>query len=59
MKVIGCLLLISGWFIVLAALDLLSVDVQRLTFICAGLAVEGIGLALLAYGYTVAQRRSA
>jgi hypothetical protein len=58
MRLIGCMLLLSGWLIVLAALDMLTDDRQRAAFILAGLLVEAIGLALLACGYTAVQRRS-
>jgi len=57
-KAIGCLLLLSGWLIVMAALDMLTAYQQRIVFLSAGLAVEGLGLGLLTYGYTVTQRRS-
>ena len=58
MKLIGCLLLLSGWLIVMAALDVLTAYQQRAAFLFAGLAVEGLGLALLTYGYTTAERKS-
>jgi hypothetical protein len=58
LKLIGCLLLLSGWFIVIATLDMLTVYQQRFAFLFAGLAVEGLGLVLLTYGYAAVQRRS-
>jgi hypothetical protein len=57
LKLIGCLLLLSGWLIVMATLDVLSAYQQRAAFLFAGLAVEGLGLALLSFGYTAVQRR--
>lgn len=57
MKLIGCLLLISGWLIVLAALVMLQTLVQRAAFIAAGFGTEILGLILLANAYTVQQRR--
>lgn len=47
----GFVLLISGWALVLAALILLTGIGQRFAFVLAGLAVEGLGLYLLATGY--------
>ena len=58
MKLIGCLLLLSGWLIVLAALVMLPVFATRAAFIASGLGVETLGLVLLTRGYTIAQRRS-
>ncbi|WP_263354843.1 hypothetical protein [Acidicapsa acidisoli] len=56
MKLIGCLLLLSGWLIVIAALVMLSAFTQRAAFIAAGVGVEGLGLALLTQSYTSMQR---
>ncbi len=55
MKAIGGLLMISGWLIVVSALVLLHGVGQRYGFILAGLAVEALGLGLLAQGYRTAQ----
>jgi hypothetical protein len=57
LKLIGCLLLISGWLIVLAALVMLQTLVQRAVFIAAGFGTEILGLVLLANAYTALQRR--
>ncbi len=57
MKLIGCLLLISGWLIVLAALVMLQAYFQRAAFIAAGFGTEILGLVLLANVYTAQQRR--
>ena len=42
----------------MAALDALTAYQERVAFLFAGLAIEGLGLVLLTYGYTTAQRRS-
>lgn len=57
MKLGGCLLLLSGWLIVLSALVMLAAFGQRLAFILAGLAVEALGLSLLTFAYKSRQRR--
>ena len=57
MKLIGCLLLISGWLIVLASLVMLQAFAQRAAFIAAGFGTEILGLGLLANAYTAMQRR--
>jgi hypothetical protein len=51
LRLAGCLLLLSGFFIVLAALVLLTAFPPRLAFTVAGLAVEALGLALLTQGH--------
>ncbi|MDR3746260.1 MAG: hypothetical protein P4K80_09040 [Acidobacteriaceae bacterium] len=51
MKLVACLLLLSGFFLVLAALVLLASTGQRTAFVVAGLGVEILGLALLTQGY--------
>lgn len=56
MKLIGCLLLLSGWFLVLAALVMLPAFPSRAAFIGAGLAIEILGLVLLTRAYTAMQR---
>ena len=47
LRTIGCVLLISGWVLALAALVLLHGNPLRLVFIAAALAVEALGLGLL------------
>lgn len=59
MSWIGCGLLVSGWIIVMASLLLLTSLGQRFGFVAAGLAVEVLGLALLARGFMQRQRRGA
>jgi hypothetical protein len=58
LRLIGCLLLLSGWFIALSALVMLPGFAQRASFIAAALAIEALGLALLTRGYTLHQRRA-
>ncbi len=57
MKLAGCLLLISGWLIVLAALVMLPEFAMRAAFVIAGIAVEIIGLGLIARGQVNEQRQ--
>ncbi len=47
MKAVGFLLLIVGWFLVLAALEMLSAPTPRALFVLAGFAIEGLGLVLV------------
>lgn len=47
MKILGILLLVSGWVIVLAAVALLTAGTPRVVFILAGIGVEILGLGLL------------
>ena len=47
MKLAGCLLLLAGWAIVVAAVVLLAPANVRSVFVLAGVAVEVMGLALL------------
>jgi len=46
MKVGGFLMLLAGWFLVLAAIVLLPYPAMRAAFILAGVAVEVLGLIL-------------
>lgn len=46
MKIASFLLLLAGWFLVLAAIVLLPASGARVGFIFSGLAVEALGLAL-------------
>jgi len=57
LKLAGCLLLISGWLIVLAALAMLPDFTMRAAFVVSGLAVEILGLGLIARGQVTEQRR--
>jgi hypothetical protein len=51
LKLVACVLLLSGFFIVLAALVLLTSLGQRSAFVGAGFGVEILGLALLTQSY--------
>ena len=46
MKVLGFLLLLAGWFLVLAAIVLFASPPLRAAFVLAGIAVEVLGLIL-------------
>lgn len=46
MKAVGFLMLFAGWLLVLAAIVLFSAPAPRTAFVCVGIAVEGLGLAL-------------
>jgi hypothetical protein len=46
MKAVGFLLLLAGWFLVLAAIVLFAAPPMRAVFVLAGVAVEGLGLTL-------------
>lgn len=56
MRLVGCLLLVSGFFLVLAALVLLAALQMRLAFAAAGLGVEVLGVTLLTRGYKPMQK---
>ncbi len=47
MKLIGFLLLLAGWLLTLAALEMLHSPTPRACFVLAGVAVEILGLALV------------
>jgi hypothetical protein len=47
MKLVGFLLLLAGWLLVLAALEMLSAPRPRVLFVIAGFAIEVLGLALV------------
>lgn len=57
MRLVGCLLLLSGFFLVLAALVMLTGFGQRLAFVGAGFCVELLGLGLLTHGYKPALKK--
>jgi len=46
MKVVGFLMLLAGWFLVLAAIVLFAMGPLQAAFVLAGVAVEAMGLAL-------------
>jgi len=46
MKAVGFLMLLAGWFLVLAAVVLFASPAVRAAFVLVGIAVEGLGLFL-------------
>jgi uncharacterized membrane protein HdeD (DUF308 family) len=56
LKFVSCLLLLSGFFLVLAALVLFPAPATRIAFVVAGLGVEVLGVGLLTRAYTLAQK---
>jgi hypothetical protein len=56
LRLVGCLLLLSGFSLVLAALVMLPAFVSRAGFAVAGFGVEVLGLGLLIQGYKSAQK---
>ena len=46
MNVLGFVMLLAGWFLVLAAIVLFASPPLRAAFVLAGIAVEVLGLAL-------------
>jgi hypothetical protein len=56
LRLVGCLLLPSGFFVVLSALVLLPTPAMRFAFVAAGLGVEILGVGLLTRAYTLMQR---
>jgi hypothetical protein len=56
LRLIGCLLLLSGFFIAVAALVLMNSFPTRLGFVLAGFGVEVLGLSLLINGYKSMQK---
>ena len=59
MRSIGCLLMVSGWLLSLAALLLLPGLGLRLVFVLSALLVELLGLALVAHRYRTLQKGKA
>jgi hypothetical protein len=51
LKLVACVLLLSGFFLVLTALVLLTSLAQRFAFVGAGFGVEILGLSLLTQSY--------
>jgi hypothetical protein len=47
MKFVGFLLMIAGWFLVLAALEMLAIATPRALFVLVGFAIEVLGLVLV------------
>lgn len=48
MKLAGLLMLAAGWVIAVAAITILPARAVRAVFVLAGVAVEGLGLVLMA-----------
>jgi hypothetical protein len=59
LKLAGCLLLLSGALIVVAALALLPGFALRSAFAAAGVAVELLGLGAMARGHMLRERATA
>ena len=53
MKILGFVLLVSGWTIVLTAVALLTEAVPRAAFVLAGVGVEIVGLVLVIRAHPV------
>ena len=47
MKAVGFLMLLAGWFLVVAAIVLFAAPPLQATFVLAGIAVETLGLILV------------
>jgi len=56
LRLIGCLLLLSGFFVVVAAMVLMNTFPSRLGFVVAGFGVEILGLGLLMNGHKAMQK---
>jgi hypothetical protein len=57
MKIAGLLLLLAGWFLVLAALVLLKASGPQALFVLAGVGVEVLALALLFRAHAIPHGR--
>jgi len=56
LRLIACVLLLSGFFVVLAALVLFGEARMRFLFVAAGLGVVVLGVGLLTRAYTLLQK---
>ncbi|HEY4381893.1 MAG TPA: hypothetical protein VGN01_16210 [Acidobacteriaceae bacterium] len=56
MRLIGCLLLLSGFFLALAALVMMPSFSARFAFVAAALGVEVLGVGLLTQAYKAEQK---
>ena len=56
MKLVGFLLLVSGWALVLSALILLGSSLPRTIFALAGVGVQTLGLVLVFRSHLVPRR---
>ncbi len=55
MRLAGCLLLLAGWVIVVSTLPLLPSLRMRVAFVLAGIAVEAMGMFLVARSHLSAK----
>jgi hypothetical protein len=55
MKTGGFLMLLAGWFLVLAAIALFPSPPARAGFVLVGIAVEGLGMALAFRSHLIAR----
>jgi hypothetical protein len=51
LRLVGCLLLLSGFFLIVAALVMLPTLQMRLAFVLAAIGVEALGVGLLTRSY--------
>ena len=56
MKLVGFLLLLSGWALVLSAVILLGSALPRTAFMLAGVGVQALGLILVVRSHLVPRR---
>ena len=57
MKVVSLLLLLAGWFLVLAAVVLFASPPSRAGFVLAGIAVEALGLILIFRSHAIPREK--
>ena len=57
MKVVSLLLLLAGWFLVLASIVLLASPPSRAGFVLAGIAVEALGLILIFRSHAIPREK--
>jgi hypothetical protein len=55
MRLVGFLLLLTGWLLVLAAIVLLASPPSRAGFVLAGVAVEALGLTFVIRSHLIAR----
>jgi amino acid transporter len=53
MRFVGFVLLLAGWFLVLAAIALLAAPALRASFVLAGIGVEALGLVLVVRSHLI------
>jgi len=57
MRFVGFLLLVAGWFLVLAAVVLLASPVSRAAFVFAGIAIEVLGLVFVFRSHSIPREK--